>query len=554
MQEIKCPNCGEVFVVDESGYAQIVQQVRDKEFDKEVRQREKDFEEMKEKDLELAKMKQKEEFDKLLSSKEAELIERDKLIEQLKTKVSGNETEKQLAISEAIHKKEKERELVVEKKNGELADKDRMIAQLKAQVENSENERKLAISEVVSGKEKEISKKIEEINTLKEQFSAEGREKDKVIEQLKAQMSGNETEKQLAVSEAVNKKDKEKQEALERKSEELTEKNRIIEKLKARLGNSETEKKLAVSEAVQEKEKELSLKLTEITELKSQLSNKDTENQLKEQSLQREYEDKLKSKEELIEYYKDFKARQSTKMIGESLEQHCLNQFNSLRMTAFPTAYFEKDNDAKTGSKGDFIFREAAEGIEFISIMFEMKNEMDETATKHKNEDFFKELDRDRREKRCEYAVLVSLLEIDNELYNNGIVDVSYRYEKMYVIRPQFFIPLITLLRNAALNSLKYRQELELAKHQQIDILHFEDNMNAFKEGFARNYRIASDKFKTAIDEIDKTISHLQKTREALLSSENQLRLANNKAEDLSIKKLTKNAPSVKEMFDDIKK
>lgn len=554
MQEIKCPNCGEVFVVDESGYAQIVQQVRDKEFDKEIKQREKDFEERKEKDLELAKMKQKEEFDKLLSSKEAEVIEKDKLIEQLKTQVSGNETEKQLAISEAINKKEKERESVVEKKNDELADKDRMIAQLKAQIENSENERKLAISEAVSGKEKEISKKIEEINALKEKFSTEDREKDKVIEQLKAQMSGSETEKQLAVSEAVNKKDKEKQEALERKSEELTEKNRIIEELKAKLGNSETEKKLAVSEAVQEKEKELSLKLTEITELRSQLSNKETENQLKEQSLQREYEDKLKSKDELIEYYKDFKARQSTKMIGESLEQHCLNQFNSLRMTAFPTAYFEKDNDTKTGSKGDFIFREAAEGIEFISIMFEMKNEMDETATKHKNEDFFKELDRDRREKGCEYAVLVSLLEIDNELYNNGIVDVSYRYEKMYVIRPQFFIPLITLLRNAALNSLKYRQELELAKHQQIDILNFEDNMKAFKEGFARNYRIASDKFKTAIDEIDKTISHLQKTREALLSSENQLRLANNKAEDLSIKKLTKNAPSVKEMFDEIKK
>lgn len=553
MQEIKCPNCGEVFVVDESGYAQIVQQVRDKEFDEEIKRREKNFEEMKEKDLELAKMKQQEEFDKLLSSKETELVERDKLIEQLKTQVSGNETEKQLAISEAINKKDKERELVVEKKNDELADKDRLIAQLKAQIDNSENERKLAISEAVSGKEKEISKKIEEINALKEKFSAEDREKDKVIEQLKAQMSGSETEKQLAVSEAVNKKDKEKQEALERKSEELTEKNRMIEELKAKLGNSETEKKLAVSEAVQEKEKELSQKLTEITELKSQLSNKDTENQLKEQSLQREYEDKLKSKDELIEYYKDFKARQSTKMIGESLEQHCLNQFNSLRMTAFPTAYFEKDNDTKTGSKGDFIFRESAEGIEFISIMFEMKNEMDETVTKHKNEDFFKELDRDRREKGCEYAVLVSLLEIDNELYNNGIVDVSYRYEKMYVIRPQFFIPLITLLRNAALNSLKYRQELELAKHQQIDILNFEDNMNAFKEGFARNYRIASDKFKTAIDEIDKTISHLQKTREALLSSENQLRLANNKAEDLSIKKLTKNAPSVKEMFDEIK-
>lgn len=248
-------------------------------------------------------------------------------------------------------------------------------------------------------------------------------------------------------------------------------------------------------------------------ELKSRLSNKETESQLKEQSLHKEYEDKLKLKDEQIEYYKDFKARQSTKMMGESLEQHCLNQFNSLRMTAFPTAYFEKDNDVRTGSKGDFIFRESIEGIEFISIMFEMKNEMDTTATKHKNEDFFKELDKDRREKGCEYAVLVSLLEIDNELYNNGIVDVSYKYEKMYVIRPQFFIPIITLLRNAALNSVKYRQELEAAKNQQIDILHFEENMNAFKEGFARNYRLASEKFKTAVDEIDKTILHLQKQK-----------------------------------------
>lgn len=289
-------------------------------------------------------------------------------------------------------------------------------------------------------------------------------------------------------------------------------------------------------------------------ELKSRLSNKETESQLKEQSLHKEYEDKLKLKDEQIEYYKDFKARQSTKMMGESLEQHCLNQFNSLRMTAFPTAYFEKDNDVRTGSKGDFIFRESMEGIEFISIMFEMKNEMDTTATKHKNEDFFKELDKDRREKGCEYAVLVSLLEIDNELYNNGIVDVSYKYEKMYVIRPQFFIPIITLLRNAALNSVKYRQELEAAKNQQIDILHFEENMNAFKEGFARNYRLASEKFKTAVDEIDKTILHLQKTKDALLSSENNLRLANNKAEDLSIKKLTKNAPMVKEIFDEMKK
>lgn len=452
MREIKCPNCGEVFVVDESGYAQIVQQVRDKEFDKEIEQRVKEFEEMKEKDLELARMRQKDEFDRLLSLKEVELLE-----------------------------------------------------------------------------------------------------KDKVIEQLKAQMSGGETEKQLAISEAVNEKEKEKQEVLEKKNEELAEKNLVIEELKARLGRSETEKKLAVFEVIQEKEEELSQKTTEITELKIQLSSQEAESQLKEQSLHRQYEDRLKLKDEQIEYYKDFKARQSTKMVGESLEQHCLNQFNSLRMTAFPRAYFEKDNDAKNGSKGDFIFRESAEGIEFISIMFEMKNEMDATATKHKNEDFFKELDKDRREKGCEYAVLVSLLETDNEFYNNGIVDVSYKYEKMYVIRPQFFIPIITLLRNAALNSLEYRTELELVKNQEVDIKNFEQNMNSFKEGFSRNYRIASEKFKTAIDEIDKTISHLQKTKEALLSSENQLRLANNKAEDLSIKRLTKNAPSVRMRFEEMK-
>lgn len=345
--------------------------------------------------------------------------------------------------------------------------------------------------------------------------------------------------------------EKEFQEALSDKEKELAKKNAEIEQLRTQLSGSETEKELAVSKAVQEKDKELSEKMTEITELKGQISGKEAESKLKEQSLKAQYEDRLRLKDEQIEYYKDFKAKQSTKMVGESLEQHCMIQFNQIRMTAFPTAYFEKDNDARSGSKGDFIFREASEdGTEFISIMFEMKNEMDETATKHKNEDFFKELDKDRREKGCEYAVLVSLLEIDNELYNNGIVDVSYKYEKMYVIRPQFFIPMITLLRNAALNSLKYRQELRIVKNQQIDILHFEENMNSFKEGFARNYRIASDKFKTAIDEIDKTIQHLQKTRAALLSSENNLRLANNKAEELSIKKLTKNAPSVKEMFD----
>ena len=343
-------------------------------------------------------------------------------------------------------------------------------------------------------------------------------------------------------------------EELFRKNDEIADKEREIERLKSQLEKVNVEKKFAISEAVQTKEKELSEKVMEITELKGQLSSKETERQLKEKSLKEQYEVKLKNKDEQIEYYKDFKARQSTKIIGESLEQHCLTQFNSIRMTAFPTAYFEKDNDVKTGSKGDFIFRESSDdGTEFISIMFEMKNEMDQTATKHKNEDFFKELDKDRREKKCEYAVLVSLLEIDNELYNNGIVDVSYRYEKMYVIRPQFFIPIITLLRNAALNSLKYRQELRAVKSQQLDILHFEENMQVFKDGFSHNYELASRKFQDAINDIDKTIKAVEKTKADLISSDRNLRLANDKAQDLSIKRLTKNAPSVRDMFEAIK-
>ena len=349
--------------------------------------------------------------------------------------------------------------------------------------------------------------------------------------------------------------EKEHTASITKKDAEISARDRVIAELRAKLDAGETEKKLAVAEAVEKKNEELARKTSEIADLKGELRSRETENRLNEKSLKEQYEDKLRLKDEQIEYYKDFKARQSTKMIGESLEQHCLTQFNSIRMTAFPNAYFEKDNDARTGSKGDFIYRECAEdGTEFISIMFEMKNEADMTATKHKNEDFFKELDKDRREKGCEYAILVSLLEIDNDLYNNGIVDVSYRYPKMYVIRPQFFIPMITLLRNAAQNSLHYRQELQLVRSQQVDILHFEENMNAFKEGFARNYRIASERFATAIEEIDKTIDHLQKTKAALLSSENNLRLANNKADELSIKKLTKNAPSVRAMFEELNK
>lgn len=344
------------------------------------------------------------------------------------------------------------------------------------------------------------------------------------------------TEKQNAVEIAVTKKASEKERELADKSLEIT-------RLKGELQLSRTNADLAVKTAVQEKD-------AEILELKNRLELAKREQELNERTLNEKHQAELKIRDDEIERYKDFKARQSTKMVGESLEQHCEIEFNKLRATAFPNAYFEKDNDARTGSKGDFIYREASsDGVEFISIMFEMKNEMDTTATKHKNEDFFKELDKDRREKKCEYAVLVSLLEADSELYNNGIVDVSYRYEKMYVVRPQFFIPLITLLRNAALNSLQYRNELAVIRNQNIDITHFEEDMNDFKEKFSRNFRLASEKFQKAIDEIDKTIDHLQKTKEALLSSENNLRLANNKAEDLSIKRLTGNNPTMQQKF-----
>ena len=312
-------------------------------------------------------------------------------------------------------------------------------------------------------KDKELSESIT-------QKDIEILQKNQTIAELQAKLDASETEKNLAISKALEKKNEELtkeektySEHLSQKELEISDRDKLISELKAKLNASETEKKLAVAEAVEQKNAELSQKVTEIANLRGEIKSKETENRLKEQSLQKQYENKLKQKEELIEYYKDFKARQSTKMIGESLEQHCLTQFNSIRMTAFPNAYFEKDNDAKTGSKGDFIYRESSEeGTEFISIMFEMKNEADTTATKHKNEDFFKELDKDRREKGCEYAILVSLLEIDNELYNNGIVDVSYKFPKMYVIRPQFFIPMITLLRNAAQNSLHYRHELQI--------------------------------------------------------------------------------------------
>ena len=332
-----------------------------------------------------------------------------------------------------------------------------------------------------------------------------------------------------------------------------------IAELEAKLKQAETDKELAITKALAPVEKELE-------SAKSDLKTKTSEAKLREESLaaqvklretalKTQYEGALKLKDEEIDRLKDLKSKLSTKMVGETLEQHCQTEFNRLRATAFQNAYFEKDNDARTGSKGDYIYRETDEqGNEIISIMFEMKNENETTATKHKNEDFFKELDKDRREKNCEYAVLVTLLEADSELYNTGIVDVSYKFEKMYVIRPQFFIPMITLLRNAALNSMKYKAELAVVRNQNIDITNFEENIETFKQAFARNYELASKKFSTAIDEIDKTISHLRKTKEALLSSENNLRLANNKAEDLTIKRLTRGNPTMAEKFAKLKR
>lgn len=424
MPEIKCPKCGEVFTVDESGYAAILAQVRDDEFHKAVHEQ-----------------------------------------------VAHIEKEKQNELKLVESKAQMDKEISVASLNQE-------IISLRAQLQTQ-------------AKEKDLEKANSLANLQQE------------IEHLKAEILSNAKDRQIAINAAE------------------TAKNEII---------NAREKQIA--------------------ELTSKLKEAEKDIFVKEQNLKDTYELKLKEKDTQIEFYKDLKTKMSTKMVGETLEQHCEIEFNKLRATGFQNAYFEKDNDVKTGSKGDYIYKEStAEGVEFISIMFEMKNEMDTTATKHKNEDFLKELDRDRNEKGCEYAVLVSLLESDNELYNSGIIDVSHKYPKMYVIRPQFFIPMITLLRNAAMNSIQYRQQLTEYKNQNIDISNFEAEMNDFKDKFGRNYQLASDKFRKAIEEIDKTIDHLQKTKDALMSSENNLRLANNKAQDLSVKRLTKNNPTMAQKF-----
>ena len=375
-------------------------------------------------------------------------------------------------------------------------------------------------------------------------------QKDMEIGKISMALENAERDKQNAVEHALAEKEREifalksaEQENQARHAQDLAKKDSEIIRLKMELDLHRKDAELQMKDALKEKE-------TQVSELETQIRTTALEQKLREEALQKKHEDDIKQKDEMIAYYKDMKIRQSTKMLGETLEQHCEIEFNRLRATGFRNAYFEKDNDARTGSKGDYIFRDRSDdGYEYISIMFEMKNEADATATKKKNEDFFKELDKDRREKNCEYAVLVSMLEADSELYNSGIVDMSHRYEKMYVIRPQFFIPIITLLRNAALNSLQYKRDLAVIRNQNIDVSNFENSLEDFKEKFANNYRLASERFQTAIAEIDKTIEHLQKIKENLTKSENNLRLANNKAQDLTVKRLTRGNPTMQAKF-----
>ncbi|WP_039912987.1 DUF2130 domain-containing protein [Cellvibrio mixtus] len=461
MHEIICPHCKKAFKIDEAGYADILKQVRDNDFEQQLHERLELAEQDKRNAVELATTKITSELGKVAFAKDSE-------IKELKAKLEAGEVKQKLAVNEALGVLEKERDVLAN--------------ELKQAKHDKQTDLQLAEAKLVHELQKATAVK------------------DGEIQALKAQLDSIQISQRLAITTAVNTVEKERD------------------------------------------------------QLKSDLERARLEKQLAESSLKDKYETQIKDRDDTIERLRDMKARLSTKMVGETLEQHCEIEFNRIRATAFPKAYFEKDNDARSGSKGDYIFRDSDDAnTEIVSIMFEMKNENDQTATKKKNEDFLKELDKDRSEKNCEYAVLVSLLEPDSELYNSGIVDVSHRFPKMYIVRPQFFIPIITLLRNAAQNSLKFKTELALVKAQNIDITNFESELDEFKTGFARNYELASKKFKTAIDEIDKTIDHLQKTKEALLGSENNLRLANNKADDLTVKKLTKNNPTMAAKFAELK-
>ena len=502
MPEIICPKCGTAFTIDEAGYADILKQVRDKDFDRQLHERLEQARRENSKIRELDQAQAEQTLQKTKSAKDAQ-------IQELQAKLESEQAAKELAVSEALRKVEKEKD------------------DLTAKLDRAESEKQQALDLAEANSKSELQKA--------------AADKDAEIVKLQNQLDAFELQKKQELAQALGPVEKERDDFKGR-----------LERLQL---EKESEEKLSKEQLKSQLQAVVADKDSEIAKLKSSLDKAELQSKVEAKSLKERYEVQIQDRDEQIERLRDLKAKLSTKMVGETLEQHCQIEFNKLRSTAFPNAYFEKDNDARTGSKGDFIFRDKDDsGTEIVSIMFEMKNEMDTTSTKHKNEDFFKELDKDRREKNCEYAIMVSLLEPDSDLYNTGIVDVSYRYPKMYVIRPQFFIPIITLLRDAAKNSLQYKNELEEVKEQNIDITHFEEELDSFKNAFGRNYGIASKKFKNAVEEIDKSISHLNKIKDALLGSENQLRLANNKAQDVTIRRLTRNNETMKAKFDEVKK
>lgn len=529
MNQITCPKCGTVINLDESDYEGIVRQVRDDQFAHEVEERAASLRREHEQALELARSQAKAELDRVMAAQKAELQEAlarsSAELQAVKARSASELQEARAASAAALQQAQSAGAAQLAKEQSERtaelmrvrAEADARIAELSAKLESAVEERESAVR-VAAQRERMVAQQdaADQKEELREQLAA----RDAQIASLKAQLDAGATQRDLAVTQAV------------------TEARTTFEEERAKLARDLDAARFELS-------REQEVRAAE----KQQI---ETAHALEIEQTRKSAQDLIRYKDEEIERLRDMKARLSTKMVGETLEQHCETQFNQLRATAFPHAYFEKDNDASDGTKGDFIFRECDEaGNEIVSIMFEMKNENDTTATKHKNEDFFKKLDSDRKKKGCEYAVLVTLLEPESELYNTGIVDVSYRYEKMYVIRPQFFIPMITLLRNAAMNALAYKQELELVRQQNIDVTEFEEKLLGFQEGFNRNYDLASRKFQTAIDEIDTTIKHLQKVKDNLISSENNLRLANDKAQGLTIRKLTWGNKTMKAKFDE---
>lgn len=545
MKEIRCPKCQSVFQVDEADYASIVSQVKNAEFNDELNRRLEEVRKQYAAELKADVMKSEQTFGQQLSAKDLEIGEKNTEIERLKAQIDSMAQAKALELAEEMSKKDQE------------------ISELKAKIESTAQAKALELAGEMNKKDQEISElkaKIESTAQAKAlELAGEMNKKDQEISELKAKIESTAQAKALELAGEMNKKNQEISE-LKAKIEsivqtnalelagELAKKDKEISELKSTISQSKDACHIAVLEEQQKAQDALKEKDNKIVELTGMVSQQKNEAALRENNIKETYEIQLKKKQEEVDYYKDLKTRMSTKMVGETLEIHCSTEFNRMR-PLFPNAYFEKDNDASGGSKGDFIFRDYEDGFEYISIMFEMKNEMDQTATKHKNEDFLKKLDEDRRAKKCEFAVLVSLLEPESELYNTGIVDMSHRYPKMYVIRPQFFLPLITLLVQTSKKSIEYQRQLAIARSQSVDVTNFESRLNDFKEKFANNYRLASEKFKTAIDEIDKSITHLQKIKEALVGSERNLRLANDKADSLTIKKLTYNNPTMKEKF-----